>query len=164
MIVYINYDYNEIGSIKSNTRIEFADDFNGYDISTLNNAFSISNNVTFSVDFSNFDASNVTDFYRMAYYSRHLSGEIKFSPSAKNTVATTFKDAFYWCVEITQIDLSGFYLDASTLNTMENCFQGCQSVIKIDMPNIDISDESINVDYMFSTCSRLNILYIQDAS
>lgn len=152
----------ELMNINRGTKIEFADDFNGYDILSLNSSFIT--NYEINIDFSNFDASCVVDLYRMMYQSRRISGKVVFSPQTHNTVAKTFKQAFNNCVYITEFDLSGFYLDSSTLTSMELCFTNCQSAVSINVSNIDLSDEKINVNNMFTDCKKLNVLYIKDNS
>jgi len=107
-----------------------------------------------SLDFSNFDFSQVTDFSGMFTNCTNLKN-INFGNSKIkiNNMASTF----YNCKNLQSLDFSNF--DTSSVTTMANLFYECNSLVSLDLTNCKTS-ELINMEAMFTNCNSLNNLKI----
>ena len=70
----------------------------------------------------------------------------------KTVIAKTTSGAFYDCVSLRSIDLSG--LDTSQATDMSDMFSGCSSLASLDLSSLDTS-QATDMSSMFSGCSSL---------
>ena len=70
----------------------------------------------------------------------------------KTVIAKTTSGAFYDCMSLRSIDLSG--LDTSQATDMSDMFSGCSSLASLDLSSFDTSSVT-SMDGMFSGCSSL---------
>ena len=127
-----------------------------------------------TIDFGNFDASNVKSMVNMFYNCKALAtlDVTSFDTSnvtdmsymfarcgALNSLVLTNFDTskvknmekmFDGCVSLTTLDLSSF--DTSNVKSMVNMFYNCNSLATLDLSSFDTSNVT-KTDYMFDLCS-----------
>ena len=103
-----------------------------------------------SIDFSNFDTSNVIDMYDMFRNCEFLTSLDLSKWNTSNV--TSMHYMFYNCRSLTSLDLSNF--DTSNVTNMLTMFFGCNKLTSIDLSNFDTSNVT-SMSYMFSSCSSL---------
>ena len=121
-------------------------------INTSKNMFYNLNSVI-SVDFSNFDSSQITDMTGMFYGCKNLKS-VNFS-SFITSLVTSMKDTFNGCSSLVSLDLSSFKTDK--LQTMEGMFRNAESLISLDLSNFNISLAN-SFEYTFFECKSLIFL------
>ena len=108
-----------------------------------------------SIDFSNFDASLITDISYLFYQCISLE-TIDLSNFDTSSVID-MSCMFSGCNSLKSIDLSNF--DTSSVIYMNGIFSYCISLETIDLSNFDTSSV-IDMGYMFSNCSSLKSIDI----
>ena len=84
-----------------------------------------------------------------SYNFESLNNTIKLT---WNSLITNCSQMFYYCSNITSIDISNF--DTSKVVSMSNMFDHCFKLISIDFTNIDTSSLT-NMNSMFWSCNSL---------
>jgi len=106
-----------------------------------------------SIDFSNFDTSNVTTMSSMFV---GCSGLSSLNLSGFNTSkVTTMSSMFSACSKLTGLDLSHF--DTSKVKYMTSMFNGCSGLSSLDLSSFNTSNVT-GMSYMFYGCSGLTSL------
>ena len=147
------------------------------------NYYDIDENAIFieSVDFSNLDASNITNMNSIFNGCLNLIS-VDFS-NFNSSSLITMNSMFYDCESIESIDLSNFktslvtdmsylfdgcrdlkYIYLSNINTskvenMSSMFSGCESLVSLDLSYFQTSSLT-NIGYMFDSCKVLKVLDI----
>ena len=107
------------------------------------------------IDFSEFDASEVTSmgylFYNCANLKKIIFGNINTSSLIEMT------GIFYLCTSLHSIDLSHF--NTSKVKNMDNLFYECTSLTSLDITNFDTSKVT-SMGQMFYNCISLTSLDI----
>ena len=131
------------------------------------------------INFSNFDASSVTDMFFMVYYCKSLisldfsnfntssvknmGGMFEYSYrlyslnlSSFDTSSVTYMGGmFEYCESLNFLDLSSF--DTSIVTTMRSMFYRCLALYSLDLSNFNTNDV-VGMSWMFYQCSSLNYL------
>ena len=106
-----------------------------------------------SLDFSNFNTSNVTDMRSMFYYCSSLTSLDLSNFNTSNV--TDMNRMFQYCSSLTSLDLSNF--NTSNVTYMSSMFENCKSLTSLDLSNFNTS-KVIGMDGMFEYCSSLTSL------
>ena len=114
-------------------------------------------NIT-SVDFSNFNWSNLNDMYYLFKGCLALKS-VNFSNYDLSKV-TNMRYAFDSCSSLESVTLPK---NLSSVEQMENMFSLCTSLVSIDLSNIDLSKVT-NMKSMFSGCSKLEIVIFPETT
>ena len=136
------------------TSVNFKD-FDTSNITDMNHMFSYCNRLT-SMDVSGFDTSNVTDMRFMFYDCRALNN---LDVSGFNTSEVTIMDnLFNGCSGLVSLDVSGF--DTSKVTGMRGMFQWCSSLTNLNLGvfEADQITDMRYMSYMFQGCSSLTNL------
>ena len=106
-----------------------------------------------SIDFTNFDTSQVTDMYYMFCSCSSLTSLdlSNFNTSKVTNMAAMFQD----CSSLTSLDVSSF--NTSQVTYMYNMFYNCSSLTSLDLSNF-ITSKVTNMSSMFYNCSSLTSL------
>ena len=95
----------------------------------------------------------LTSMYSMFYYCNNLTS---LDLSGFDTSAVTHMGSmFYGCTHLTSLDLSGF--DTSAVTIMGSMFKGCNNLTSLDLSGFDTSAVT-NMDSMFEGCNNLTSL------
>ena len=111
-----------------------------------------------TVDFSNFDTSELIDMSYMFYYDRYLTS-INWGSNFSTSKVTNMNNLFAFCYIITTIDLSKF--NTSSVIDLSSMFSSCSSLTSLDLSKFDTR----NVKYMhytFSSCDKLKTIYLNN--
>ena len=151
-----SYDYTlahlDTGTI---TSLSFQTGIKIYDNSLLNLFYKMQNLKT--INFSNFDTSNVTSMYGMFDGCKNLTS-LDVSHFNTNKV-TNMNDMFNGCSSLTTLDVSNF--NTSNVTNMNSMFNGCSSLTTLDVSRFNTS----NVKYMYGVfcfCSNLTSLNLSN--
>lgn len=110
-----------------------------------------------SVDFKNFDTSNVTN---MRYMFRSCSGLTSLDLSKFDTSKVQdMQGMFYDCSNLTSLNLSKF--DTTKVRDMRVMFSGCSSLTNLDLSSFK-TPEATDMACMFEKCSNLASLNISN--
>ena len=121
-----------------------------------------------SIDFTNYDTSNVTNMSNMFSGCSSLTS---LDVSGFDTSKVTMMDyMFSDCPSLTSLDVSGF--DTSNVTNMDSMFYNCTSLTSLDVSSFDTSKVT-NMRNMFSYCKALtnldisgfgtsNVIYMDD--
>ena len=106
-----------------------------------------------TIEFDNFDTSQVTSMSDMFSYSNALTtlDVSKFDTSKVTSMERMFSD----CDALTTLDLSKF--DTSKVTSMENMFRECKALTTLDVSKFDTSQVT-SMGSMFFRCSKLTTL------
>ena len=108
---------------------------------------------TSKVVFKDFDTSAVTNMSYMFYYCRNLT---TLDLSNFNTSAVTnMSSMFTSCRNLTTIDLSNF--NTSAVTNMSSMFDLCSNLSTLDLSNFNTSSVT-DMSYMFSNCGNLTTI------
>ena len=110
-----------------------------------------------SIDFSNFDASLVSNGAKMFNQYSSLT-TVNFG----NLVQSNFQDMnsmFQGCTSLEEVDLSN--LNTALVTDMSNMFFNCEKLSSVNFGNIDTSKVE-NMNYMFSDCYTLEQIDISN--
>lgn len=109
------------------------------------------------VEFSkNIDTSDMTGMVQMFYRCYELK-HIDFGGLTTSNV-TNMTDMFNNCHELAAIDVSHF--NTSKVTMMSSMFKNCSSLSILDLSSFDTRKNSGNsMQYMFSGCSKLGVIY-----
>ena len=110
-----------------------------------------------SIDFSNFDASLVSNGAKMFNQYSSLT-TVNFG----NLVQSNFQDMnsmFQGCTSLEEVDLSN--LNTALVTDMSNMFFNCKNLSSINFGNIDTSSVE-NMNYMFLNCFALEQIDISN--
>ena len=145
----INYNFKQSG----NYSFEIIFDEN-IEINNTEKLFEECSNII-SLDFSNFDTSNVVNMYRMFHSCTRLK-EIKGLDKFVTNKVINMCAMFQCCIELEYLDLSSF--DTSHVNHMEGMFGRCYKLKKIKGIDKFNTSNSINMKGMFNECNELENL------
>ena len=109
-----------------------------------------------SLDFSTFDAPDVTDTSAMFAGSTSLT-EVKFG-NFNTSKVTDMNNMFAGCLGLTKLDLSGF--DISKVTNMNQMFAGSPNLTSITVGKKWIIDSSANTKDMFGGCGTDHVTTI----
>ena len=143
----IDYDF------KKNGKYKFIIAFNN-NISNMRGFFEDCSNVI-SLDFTNFDTSNVTDMAGM-FNECHKLKEIKGINEFITNKVTNMSGMFQKCYELEYLDLSNF--DTSNVTDMSFMFNKCHKLKEIKGINEFITNKVTNMRTMFQGCNELEYL------
>ena len=107
-----------------------------------------------SVDFSNFDSSEMIDMRLMFFNCRSLKS-ITWGPHFSTSKVVSMYRLFRYCDSLTSIDLSIF--DTSNVISFEAMFAKTKKIQKLDLGNFKTSS-AVNFDGMFFECNSLTSL------
>ena len=125
------------------------------DISNYNKGDPNSKNIL-SVDFTNFDSSNIEKVNSMFYGCTSLE-EINLDNFQTSGKIEDMSYMFYGCTNLKLIDLSK--LITSSVENMNLIFSGCNSLKYLDISNFDMT-KLTNADEMFNGLDRLEYINI----
>ena len=108
-----------------------------------------------SLDFTNFDSTNVTDFGRMFYNCKALR-EIKAIDKLITKKVTNMQSMFQLCCQLEYLDLSNF--DTSNVTDMSYMFTNCKKLKEIKGLNKFITSKVKDMRAMFPFCTQLEYL------
>ena len=111
-----------------------------------------------SVDFSNFNWSNLNNMYYLFKDCSALKS-VNFSNYGLSKV-TNMGYAFGSCSSLESVTLPK---NLSSVEQMENMFSQCTSLVSIDLSNIDLPKVT-NMKFMFSGCSKLEIVIFPETT
>ena len=103
---------------------------------SMNNMFNVCSKIT-SINFGNIDLSSVITMTGIFYNCKKLT-TFKMPTTIFNQ-DLNFTSAFAYNRAITEIDIGGFSLNNTATINMQNSFQQCQVLTKLDMRGIDTS-------------------------
>ena len=109
----------------------------------------------YSIDLSNFESKNVTDLsymFNKCYKLKEIKGMNNFNTSNVNNM----KEMFHCCQELESLDLSN--LDTSFVEDMSFMFNSCVKLKEIKGINEFITNNVIDMCYMFGNCKELEYL------
>jgi surface protein len=121
-----------------------------------NSPFKTCNNMFFNiervltVDFSNFDSSQITDVNGIFFGCKYLKS-INFKNFGTSLIKS-MDDMFFGCNSLISIDLSGF--DTSSVTTMRNMFRNCSSLKSLDLSSFKTSSLT-RIENMFYDAESL---------
>ena len=127
-----------------------------YQLTDCTGMFHYLNNII-SIDLSNFDSSQVTNFETMFYNCTSLK-----SINLNNINTSSVESMgwmFYNCNSLETLNLSSF--DTSKVTRMYSMFYNCSSLKSLDLSNFDTL-ELTETQYMFYSCSSLVLLNIKN--
>ncbi|MDD3392393.1 MAG: BspA family leucine-rich repeat surface protein [Bacilli bacterium] len=137
------------------TTIEF-DNFDTSNVTTMYSMFSFCDDLT-SLDVSSFNTSNVTDMRSMFYYMEHL---LALDVSNFNTSKITdMYLMFSHMGSLTSLDVSNF--DTSNVTNMSSMFYSVRSLPTLDLSNFDTSNVT-NMGSMFREMASLTSLDVSN--
>ena len=128
-----------------------------FDYSDLSRSLSIK-----TINFYNFDTSNVTDMYCMFGFKFWTSDggmhpfrleEINGIENWNTSKVTDMSFMFYNCSSLTSLDVSNF--DTSQVTNMSSMFYYCSSLTSLDVSNFNTSKVT-DMSNMFYNCSKLS--------
>lgn len=148
---FSKYDFNSNELISNLIQINFNDNFNTSEVTSMKYMFSGCISLT-SLDLSSFDTSQVTDMGSMFYECSSLKS---LDLSSFNTSqVTSMKYMFYRCLRLTSLDLSNF--NTSKVTDMSSLFNGYSSLVSLDLSSFDTSNVA-NMSHMFSDCTKIQV-------
>ena len=154
--VWVNYeDYDENGVLIGNTDIKsvaFDASFSNYSLESAYGMFSTCTALT-SIDFTNFNTSNVRNMAYMFYNCSALTGIDLSTFDTKNVLF--MYDMFDGCTSLQTLDLSGF--DTGNVTDISYMFYGCSALTAIDLSNFN-TENVRNMSDMFDGCTSLETL------
>lgn len=106
-----------------------------------------------SVEFNNFDTSNVTSMYAMFYECSNLRNMDVSGFDTGNV--TNMAWMFYDCPRLGELDVSGF--DTGNVTDMQGMFYNCRALETLDVSGFDTSNVQ-SMGWMFYFCSNLQTL------
>ena len=124
------------------------------DITSMEKFFQESSNII-SLDFTNFDTSNVTNMYRMFHGCKRLK-EIKGINKFITNKVINMSAMFQLCGELEYLDLSNF--DTSNVIDMCAIFNECKKLKEIKGLNKFITNKVVDMYGMFGSCGLLEYL------
>ena len=107
-----------------------------------------------SVDFSNFDSSEITSLVCLFGGVRKLK-YVNFK-NFKSSKLTTLAYMFNLCTALSSIDLS--YLDTSNVNSFKGLFKGCSNLRLINITGFNFDKDNIDMDDAFSGLNSLRYI------
>ena len=108
-----------------------------------------------SLDFSNFDTSNVTDMsfmFNLCHKLKEIKGINKFNTNKVKAMNSMFQQ----CNELGYLDLSNF--NTSNVTNMEYMFNNCHKLREIKGINKFNTNKVIDMNTMFQECNELEYL------
>ena len=158
------YSYDNgapITSIKfeANSNISELIKLNTSNVTTMDRMFSNCTSSTL-LDLSNFNTSNVTNMSQMFYSCTNL-----ISLDVSNWDTSNVNDMqtmFMWCSKLTELDLSNW--DTSEVTAMSSMFSNCIRLASLDLSNWDMTNVTISTLNMFSGCTSLHTLRLDNCS
>ena len=108
-----------------------------------------------SLDFSNFNSSNINDMFCMLDHCSKLK-EIKGINKLNTNNVTTLEGMFQSCYELEYLDLSNF--NTSNVIKINHMFNHCYKLKKIKGINNFITNKVIAMNSMFQSCYELEYL------
>ncbi len=150
--IYANKNSQYLFNYLTNLKtIEF-DNFDTSQVTSMSDMFSYSNALT-TLDVSKFDTSKVTSMERMFSDCDALTtlDLSKFDTSQ----VTSMEWMFSYCDALTTLDLSKF--DTSQVTSMESMFYNCNKLTTLDVSKFDTSQVT-SMESMFSNCNALTTL------
>ncbi len=176
-MITLELAFNECNAV---TDVIFGTDFVTDKTISFRNMFYNCNNLK-KLDMSNFNASRVTDMYRMLRNCSNLT-EVDFGNNFNASHTTTMQELLYGCYALTNLDLSSFrptnctnmlYMfynctslktinlgsnfDTSKVNSMQEMFYGCQKLTSLDISSFNTSCVT-TMQSMFYDCRVLSSL------
>ena len=106
-----------------------------------------------NLNLSNFNTTNVTDMSNMFYNCSSLTSLDISNFNTKNVI--DMSEMFYNCSSLISLDLYNFY--TKNVTNMSYMFYDCSSLISLDLCNFNTKNV-INMNNMFSHCSKLTSL------
>ncbi len=158
----------DVSSDKSNSIIAYYSDVDNnslYELTVVSNGkimapksssylFAYFSNM-YTINFENFDTSDVTDLSRMFYNCKLLKAADLTSFDVRKV--TTIYDLFSYCEKISSIDVSNWQTDS--LVTANGVFYRCLELTTLDLSSWDISKVT-TLRSMFNSCPKLEYLNI----
>ena len=140
------------------TSIEFNDNFDTSNVTTLYGAFADCLALT-KLDLTSFNTSNVTNMRAMFMNTNGNAisnlKEIIFGANFDTSNVTTLYGMFGNLTNIVSLDLSMF--DTSNVTDMNDLFSGCKSLLSINLSSFNTSKVT-NMSGMFYNCNSLTTL------
>ena len=138
------------------TSIDFGDNFNTSNVTTMGSMFSGCSSLT-SINLSSFNTANVTNMHGMFVGCRSLTSLNLTNFNVSNV--TYMGDMFYGCSSLTSLNLSNF--NTSNVTNMMNMFANCSSLTSLNLSNFNTSNVT-DMSQMFMDCSGLTSLNISN--
>ncbi len=148
-----NYEYIENTDI---TSVAFDISFSDYNLESANAMFASCTALT-SINFTNFNTSNVRNMAYMFYNCSALTGIDLSTFDTKNVLF--MYDMFDGCTNLQTLDLSGF--DTGNVTDISYMFYGCSALTDIDLSTFDTKNVFL-IYNMFDGCSSLQSLNLSN--
>lgn len=103
------------------------------------------------------DTTYFTTFYRMFYYCPNLTHLDLSSWNTSNV--TSMLDTFYMCSKLTSLNVNGW--NTSNVTNMSGMFGWCRNITTLDLSSFDTSNVT-SMSNMFTVCSVLKYLDIRN--
>ena len=150
--IFAFYDYVSFSFISNLIQVNFNNNFNTSEVTSMYGMFSECSSLT-SLNLSSFDTLKVT---RMGYAFSGCSSLTSLDLSSFNTSnVTDMYDMFNGCSSLTSLDLSSF--NTSKITDMSKMFYRCSSLISLDLSSFNTS-KITDMSEMFDNCSSLTSL------
>lgn len=155
--MFASFSYSTGGGYHSEfTSIDFGDDFNTSNVTSMYQMFSSCHSLT-SLNLSNFNTSNVTNMQDVFYNCTSL---ISLNLSNFNTAnVTNMRSMFEGCSSLTSLNLSNF--NTSNVTDMRNMFSRCSSLTSLNLSNFNTTNVT-DMRAMFIRCSSLTSLNLSN--
>ena len=160
--IYIVGDYIFGNSVCYNMFSGFSNlktlDFGNFDTSNVTIMFNMFSGCSAlkSLDLSSFDTSETSNMQSMFTDCSKLES-ITFGTKFNTSKVTAMNAMFNGCSVLESLDLSKF--DPSAVTKMSNMFNGCSTLERLDISNFTVGNET-TVDDMFKDCSKLTSVKI----
>ena len=151
---YKSCDYM-FSELSNLTSIDFTN-FDTSDVTNMDNMFYNCQNLT-SLDLSGFDTSKVTNMKGMFRQCLNLATVDLSSFNTSNVV--DMSGMFTLCQNLTSLGLSNF--NVSSVTNMSNMFNNCQNLETLDLSNFDAPNLT-NMSYIFSQCENLTSINLSN--
>lgn len=111
------------------------------------------NNPLSQIDFGDgFNTSNVTNMSKMFYFCTNLTS---LDLSSFNTAnVTNMSQMFYWCLHLTNLDLSSF--NTANVTNMSKMFHLCNNLTNLDLSSF-ITTNVTDMSFMFAYCALTSL-------
>ena len=154
-----NTDYSYLFHSYNGTELDISNLDSGSVTNMTNMFYECKNLIT--LDLSHFNTSNVTNVSSIFYGCNKLGSIGNISNWDTSNVITMYY-MFHSCKSLTSLDLSHF--NTSNVTIMNNMFYNCSSLESLDISNFDLTKVSSSYSYMFSSCTSLHTLRLDNCS
>ena len=142
-------------NLKSIKIIDFSK-FDASQVTDMSEMFKGCDNIEF-INFTNIDTSNVKIMNDLFNSCKKLSSlDLSYFDTSSVTLMNTI---FYMCSSLAYLDISNF--NTAKIDVMDNMFRNCTNLISLNLSNFDTSSVT-SMKYMFAYCENLEYLNIEN--